>query len=244
MSVPHHTAGIAAAGNDPSKPPLSGPDRRTKVLADCLRRRGGPPERLLVVGCGSGAEAGFLARVFAAETVGVDLPGSNLPFDRAASAPALLLHMDAQRLAFGDDRFDMVYSFHALEHMADPFQALAEMRRVLRPGGRFCVGTPNSRRLLGYIGSDVPLSVRIRWNLHDLRMRLSGRWSNAAGAHAGYAAGELRAMCAAAFGDAEDISDEYYAALYPRHRRLLGLIRRSGAKAVAYPCVYVTGITT
>lgn len=242
MTAPQPGVDAGTVGAPASSATLSGPDRRTKVLADCLRRRGGLPGRLLVVSCGSGAEAGFLARAFAAETIGVDLPGSNLPFDRTRSAPARLLHMDAQRLAFGDDRFDMVYSFHALEHMADPFQALAEMRRVLRPGGRFCIGTPNSSRLLGYIGSDVPLSVRIRWNLHDLRMRLSGRWSNAAGAHAGYAAGELRAMCTAAFGDAEDISDEYYAALYPRHRRPLSLIRRSGAKALAYPCVYVTGI--
>jgi len=236
------TAGSDAARAAGPASTQSGPDRRTLVLADCLRRRGQGPRRLLVVGCGSGAEAGFLARNFGAEAVGVDLPGSNLPFDRDGARPARLLHMNAEALAFGDGLFDLVYSFHALEHMSDPRRALAEMSRVLRRGGRYCIGTPNSSRLVGYVGSDVPLSVRVRWNLHDLRMRLTGRWSNEAGAHAGYAAGELQEMCRQAFGDAEDITDEYYASLYARHRRLLAMVRRSGTRALVYPCVYVTGI--
>jgi SAM-dependent methyltransferase len=43
--------------------------------------------------------------------------------------------MDATRLNFEDDSFDVIYSFSAFEHFPNPEAALAEVARVLRPGG-------------------------------------------------------------------------------------------------------------
>lgn len=43
--------------------------------------------------------------------------------------------MDATRLEFEDESFDIVYSFSAFEHFPDPRTALSEVGRVLRPGG-------------------------------------------------------------------------------------------------------------
>lgn len=55
---------------------------------------------------------------------------------------------DATSLDFADGRFDCIYSFHALEHIPDYRKALQEMRRVLAPGGTYCIGTPNRLRLV------------------------------------------------------------------------------------------------
>ena len=214
---------------------------KQRVLVSLLSaRHRGPLNRVLVVGCGSGVEAGILARGLKAETVGIDI-GDAYSFDHEGSKPAKLMHMDAQALQFGDGSFDLVYSFHALEHIRDPHKAVAEMSRVLRPNGTFCIGTPNKQRLIGAIATSDPLRHRIMWNLRDLGYRLSGRWSNDNGAHAGFYARELRTMCVRSFGIATEITDEYYLELYQRHRSLLQWITMTRLKYVIFPCVYVAG---
>jgi SAM-dependent methyltransferase len=46
---------------------------------------------------------------------------------------------DAHQLELADASFDLVYCRYVLEHVADPRQVVAEMRRVVRPGGRVAV---------------------------------------------------------------------------------------------------------
>lgn len=48
---------------------------------------------------------------------------------------------DAQWICFQDETFDLVTANHMLYHVPDILQAVREVRRVLRPGGRFCVAT-------------------------------------------------------------------------------------------------------
>jgi ubiquinone/menaquinone biosynthesis C-methylase UbiE len=198
------------------------------------------PRRVLVVGCGDGTEAGVLARSLRAETIGIDI-GHEFTFDHRAAAPAQLLEMDAQKLSFPDDSFDLIYSFHALEHIVSPKQALREMARVLRPNGAFIVGTPNKTRLIGYIGSAATFADKVRWNCVDWGMRLRGRWSNAAGAHAGFAEAELADLCAQAFGASEPISRQYYRMLYAQAPRAIRLFERTGVERYVFPAVYVVG---
>jgi len=52
-----------------------------------------------------------------------------------------LVRGDAVRLPFGDGAFDRVSALHMLFHVPDRHEALREMRRVLRPGGRVVVST-------------------------------------------------------------------------------------------------------
>lgn len=215
-------------------------DRKTLALAEIIAANlTAAPLRVLVVGCGSGAEAGFLARHFGAETTGIDL-GGEFEFDHLGAAPAALRIMNAESLEFPDNHFDVCYSFHALEHITHPLLALEEMSRVLKPGGTFVIGTPNQSRLIGYVGSAEPFLHKVKWNLADLRMRLMGRWSNEAGAHAGFREHDLMAMCRSTFGDAKNISHAYYEKLYGGS--VVGFLKLFELYRVIYPCVYVLGV--
>lgn len=72
-------------------------------------------------------------------------------FDTRASQFADLCRGDATRMEFADESFDFVYLFHALEHIPDFRAVLHEMRRVLRPNGGWMIGTPNSKRIIGFL---------------------------------------------------------------------------------------------
>ncbi len=88
-------------------------------------------EILLDVGCGDGGVARLLkARVGA--VLAVDLDRSPHWQDQAGLSFRVA---DGEALPFPDDSFDVVHSKDALHHMAHPERALAEYRRVLRPGG-------------------------------------------------------------------------------------------------------------
>ena len=213
---------------------------KTNALLAVIGEAFAHPRSILVVGCGSGREAGLLARSLEAETIGIDIC-DNFDFDHAGSAPAKLEMMDARALDFPDARFDLVYSFHALEHIPEPKRALAEMARVLKPDGHFIIGTPNRSRLVGYLNAPHPLRLKLAWNFADWRMRLAGRWRNEAGAHAGFSSPELLALTQAAFGRSRDLSSAYYRALYPRHAGKVTALDRSGLATIVYPCVYVGG---
>lgn len=217
-------------------------DRKIEVLSRLLADQidGKPIDDVLVVGCGSGTEAAFLADFFSADVIGIDLGGD---FDPVAAERADLRVMDATELELADDSVDLIYSFHALEHIDDPAKALDEMRRVLRPGGWYCIGTPNRSRLIGYVGSPTSLANKIRWNLQDYGMRLRGRFRNELGAHAGFSSAELSASCRDAFGDTTEVTAEYYTALYGggRGRSAVSLSTRIGVSRFLFPCVYFTG---
>lgn len=208
-----------------------------EVLSTFFKRK---IKDILVVGCGSGREAGMLARAFGADVIGIDL-GDDYAFDHQRSAPAKLFIMDARDLKFPGNSFDMVFSFHTLEHIPEPQRALKEMSRVLRPGGVYLVGTPNKSRLIGGFTSPYPFRLKLLWNIQDLLKRLTGRWSNEAGAHAGFTLTELSNYCSSAFGNATDISDLYYRSLYTRCSAAISTIIKIGLKAIIFPCVYVVG---
>jgi len=57
--------------------------------------------------------------------------------------PSQLLVSDARSLPFHDAQFDLVYTMGTVEHFADTDSAIAEIHRVLRPGGHAVVGVPN-----------------------------------------------------------------------------------------------------
>lgn len=90
-----------------------------------------PGQHVLEVGCGRG----HLVKAFADR--GVDVIGIDAnPQAAEVAAPGLVRHMRAEALEFGDQTFDFVIAVHAIEHIPELEKALAEMARVLKPGGR------------------------------------------------------------------------------------------------------------
>jgi SAM-dependent methyltransferase len=90
--------------------------------------------RVLDVAGGDGYWAGR-ARARGARAVALDLAGAKLKYgDRLTDPPALIMG-DALELPFADASFDRVMSVCAIEHFDDGGRALAEMARVLAPGG-------------------------------------------------------------------------------------------------------------
>lgn len=219
----------------PADPSAEG---KTQALADIIRARtNGAIGTLLVVGCGDGLEAAVLARRLGARTVGVDLDAS--VFHPAAAAAADLRAGDATCLEFDDGTFDFVFSYHALEHIADYRKALTEMRRVLSRRGACCVGTPNRFRLVGYLGSkDAAWRDIVAWNAADWKARLRGRFRNEYGAHAGFSSGELRTALESVFESAQDISGAYYASVYARYAAWVRLMTKTRSGAFLFPSVY------
>lgn len=216
-------------------------DGKTEALAAIIRERVATPiRRVLVVGCGSGVEAAVLGQTLGANVVGIDLDDRS--FDATAAVYVDLRRGDATRLEFEDRSFDLVFSYHALEHIPDYGAALTEMARILAPGGAYCIGTPNRQRLVGYVGSrDANLREVVVWNFIDWNARLHGRFRNEYGAHAGFSARELQSALEAAFARAEDITLPYYQRVYARHASLVTLIARCHLGPIAFPSVYFFG---
>lgn len=220
--------------------PLPLQSGKTGAIAGIVRERTRAPiRRLLVVGCGSGAEAATLARELGVQVIGIDLHGA---FDPAASASAELRQGDATRLEFADATFDFVYSYHVLEHIPDYPRALEEMQRVLAKGGGYLIGTPNRLRLVGYLGSvGVSWRDKLAWNLVDWRARLRGRFRNEHGAHAGFSPAELRGVLDKVFGKTEEITARYYLGVYRNHAWLVRWLDRLGLGRFLFPAVYFMG---
>jgi demethylmenaquinone methyltransferase/2-methoxy-6-polyprenyl-1,4-benzoquinol methylase len=167
-----------------------------------------PGERVLDVASGSGD----LARAFAARGAEVWMTDINGPMlargrdrmlDAGRSVPAV--RCDAERLPFADARFDCVSVGFGLRNMTHQDAALAEMARVLKPGGR----------LLVLEFSHVWKPLQKPYDLYSLHVLpwLGGRVAGDAAAYR-YLAESIR--------------------MHPDQRTLAGMLERAGLEQVEY----------
>ena len=118
---------------------------KDRFWTDCFYLEGVQPGRLLDVGCGNGgllcaaASIGWKSHGIDFDPKAVEEACSHP--DISASIGGLLGHK------FPAESFDAVTMNNVMEHLPDPKETLAECLRVLRPGGRLVVVTPNVKAL-------------------------------------------------------------------------------------------------
>lgn len=110
---------------------------RERETLRLLARHGGAGP-LLDVGCGTGLILRHLPR----GSTGLDINPRYLAKARLHAPDAVLVQGDAEALPFADGAFGTVVCTEVLEHVPDPAQAVAEIRRVLSPEGVLIGSTP------------------------------------------------------------------------------------------------------
>lgn len=124
-------------------------------LAAFARFADGEGRDVLEIGVGMGADHVRWARARPRTLVGIDLTRRAAGFTAARLAleglRSTLAVADAERLPFADGTFDIAYSWGVLHHSPDTVRAVAEMHRVLRPGGTARVMIYHRRSLTGYM---------------------------------------------------------------------------------------------
>ncbi len=129
--------------------------------------------RLLEIGCGRGDFACWLARRQEAprRVLAVDFSATAVAMGRALASQLGLDNVgfavaDIQAIPTDDGCFDTVISCETIEHTPRPAVAVAELARVLAPGGRLFLSTPNYANV---------------WALYRAFLRLTGRRFSEAG---------------------------------------------------------------
>ena len=113
------------------------------AVVAALRRAA--PARVLDIGCGTGRLAHRIAESFPrARVVGCDFSTGMLRRAAARSQAVRWVRGDAGRLPFGECSFDTVVSTEAFHWFPDQRATLAELFRVLAPGGRLLIAAVNT----------------------------------------------------------------------------------------------------
>jgi SAM-dependent methyltransferase len=114
-----------------------------RLIAAFVRLSGLPRRaRVADLGCGSGVFTELLRRAGYA-SVGLDISPKLVALGRSKHPGLELLEGDAENLPFGNESLDGVLLSGLVHHFPDPRRLAGEVRRVLRPGGRFVAFDPN-----------------------------------------------------------------------------------------------------
>lgn len=115
----------------------------SSVLRRELEKQGRPrAEQMLDLGCGDGTNL-FWLKEFAVNLFGSDYNLVRLARAQACLPEATLFLADILDYPVRDDRFDIVFFNHVIEHIPNDTAALATAYRILAPGGLLILGTPN-----------------------------------------------------------------------------------------------------
>jgi ubiquinone/menaquinone biosynthesis C-methylase UbiE len=105
-----------------------------------------PNSRMLDLGCGEGG----LLRNLALKLPTLDLHGCDVqrPVDLPANVVFKQTNFDLAELPYSDDYFDFIVMQHVLEHLEKPIPAIAQVLRILKPGGRVFIEVPSNYSMM------------------------------------------------------------------------------------------------
>jgi len=111
-------------------------------------------KRVLEIGCGRGGFACWLGSQHPGELVAADFSPAAVQKGKLFAAEKGLTRIrwevtDIEAIAHRNESFDTVISCETIEHVPDPQKAVRELSRILKPGGRLFLTTPNYMGLLG-----------------------------------------------------------------------------------------------
>jgi SAM-dependent methyltransferase len=136
--------------------------RRDAVLQLLASLRVAKGSHILEVGCGSGMLLQAMRDAGYSNLTGVDNSEAALRAAATRGLGDIITTQDAAATSFADESFDVVVASDVLEHLLNEGQALAEWRRVLKPGGHLLLFVP---------------AFDFLWSAHDLANRHFRRYS-------------------------------------------------------------------
>ena len=143
---------------------------RRRLVAATIRAFGIPPSaQVLDVGCGTGSNLRLLVELGFGDVTGLDRSEEAIRWCREKQLPPVE-RGDLCALPFPEDHFDLVLATDVLEHIDEPGVGVAELRRVLRPGGTLIVTVPAFESLWG-LQDDVAHHKR-RYHRDELVVQL------------------------------------------------------------------------
>jgi SAM-dependent methyltransferase len=212
-------ADLAAALGPALPADHSGQWQAERYAEDRAGRTADRPWRVVDLGCGRGDSLDvFRAADPGVAWIGLDVPGSVEAAERTR-ADGDLRTFDGETIPLGDGEADLVFCKQVLEHVARPAPLLAEVARVLRPGGIFA----------GSVSQLEPFHSRSvgNWTPYGLRVAVEA---------AGMTLDEVRpgidapTLIARRLAGRPRAFDRFWARESPANR-VLGLLARGDAKA-------------
>lgn len=134
----HHPSDLAAARGEPSYVWRDGQERRLRMIRHWAEVEGA---LFLEAGCGLGMYSSQIRRRYSLTVEAFDIEFERIQEARLDTPHALVAAAEA--LPYHSNLFDTVLSNEVIEHVVDDRQAVAEMVRVLKPGGKLVLFCPN-----------------------------------------------------------------------------------------------------
>ncbi|MEW6558326.1 MAG: methyltransferase domain-containing protein [Elusimicrobiota bacterium] len=101
--------------------------------------------RLLEVGCGNGGYLKFMQNL-GWKVLGIDIDAEALKIAKEKFNLSVILG-SLEEIKFPENSFDIIATFHVIEHIPNPITFLKECYRILKPKGRLIISTPNAESL-------------------------------------------------------------------------------------------------